>query len=57
MLKKYYLGIDNGTTGTTALLLDENWQQVGRGYRELHSFYPHDGWVEQDAEEIWESIL
>jgi len=57
MAKKYYLGLDNGTTGTTALLLDENWQQVGRGYKELTQFYPNDGWVEQDAEEIWQSIL
>lgn len=57
MIKKYYLGLDNGTTGTTALLLDENWQQVGRGYKELTQHYPNDGWVEQDAEEIWESIL
>ena len=56
-MKQYYLGIDNGTTGTTALLLDENWQQVGRGYRELTSRYPQNGWVEQDAEEIWDSVL
>ena len=57
MAKKYFLGIDNGTTGTTALLLDENWQQVGRGYKELTTFYPDDGWVEQDAEEIWDTVL
>ena len=57
MIKKYYLGLDNGTTGTTALLLDETWKQVGRGYKELTQHYPQDGWVEQDALEIWESIL
>ena len=57
MAKKYYLGLDNGTTGTTALLLDENWRQVGRGYRELTQIFPADGWVEQDAEEIWDSVL
>lgn len=57
MIKKYYLGLDNGTTGTTALLLDETWKQVGRGYKELTQYYPQDGWVEQDALEIWESIL
>ena len=57
MAKKYYLGLDNGTTGTTALLLDENWKQVGRGYKELTQIFPADGWVEQDAEEIWDSIL
>lgn len=57
MIKRYYLGIDNGTTGTTALLLDENWRQVGRGYKELTQIYPQSGWVEQDADEIWESVL
>ena len=57
MSKKYYLGLDNGTTGTTALLLDENWKQIGRGYKELTQIFPADGWVEQDAEEIWDSIL
>ncbi|MBO4880828.1 MAG: glycerol kinase GlpK [Firmicutes bacterium] len=56
-MKRYYLGIDNGTTGTTALLLDENWEQAGRGYCPLTQVYPADGWVEQDAEEIWRSVL
>ena len=56
-MKRYYLGIDNGTTGTTALLLDEDWKQAGRGYCPLTSSYPADGWVEQDAEEIWRSVL
>ncbi len=57
MAKKYYLGLDNGTTGTTALLLDENWKQAGKGYKELTQIFPADGWVEQDAEEIWDSVL
>ena len=55
-MKRYYLGLDNGTTGTTALLLDENWKQVGRGYREVSQRYPQDGYAEQDAEEIWRSL-
>ncbi len=54
---KYYLGLDNGTTGTTALVLDQNWNQVGRGYKELTQHYPQSGWVEHDALEIWDSIL
>ncbi|MBR0140128.1 MAG: glycerol kinase GlpK [Firmicutes bacterium] len=56
-MKRYYLGIDNGTTGTTALLLDEDFKQAGRGYCEIKSFFPADGLVEQDAEEIWRSVL
>ena len=57
MAGKYYLGLDNGTTGTTALILDEKWNSVGRGYKELTQHYPKPGWVEHDALEIWDSIL
>ena len=32
--KKYYIGLDQGTTGTTTLLLDEKWNVVARGYKE-----------------------
>lgn len=53
---KYYLGLDQGTTGTTALLLDENWNMLSRGYKEHSQFYPNPGWVEHDPMEIWESI-
>lgn len=55
-MKKYYLGIDQGTTGTTALLLDENWHVAARGYKEQVQHYPHSGWVEQDPMEIWQNI-
>ena len=34
-MKKYYLGLDQGTTGITAILFDTNWHQISRGYREL----------------------
>ena len=57
MAGKYYLGLDNGTTGTTALILNEKWECVGRGYKELTQHYPKPGWVEHDAIEIWNSIL
>lgn len=56
MSKKYYLGIDQGTTGTTSLLLDEEWHQKARGYKEHKQYYPHPGWVENDPLEIWENI-
>ncbi len=57
MAKKYYLGLDDGTTGTTALLLDEDWNIVSRGYKEINQHFPHPGWVEHDPMEIWDSIL
>ena len=54
-MAKYYLGLDQGTTGVTAILFDENWQQAARGYREIRQIYPQSGWVEHDAVDIWES--
>ena len=51
------LAIDQGTTGTTALLLDEEGAVTGRGYAELPQHFPQPGWVEHDGEEIWESVL
>ncbi len=57
MAKKYYLGLDQGTTGTTVLILDENWQLVSRGYKEHTQYYPKPGWVEHDPMEIWARML
>ena len=57
MAKKYYLGMDQGTTGTTTLLLDEKWNLVARGYKEHSQIYPNPGWVEHDPLEIWDSVL
>ena len=51
------LAIDQGTTGTTCLVVDEELRTIGRGYREIRQHFPHPGWVEHDPEEIWESVL
>jgi glycerol kinase len=51
------LAIDQGTTGTTCLLVDEELNIRGRGYVELPQHYPKAGWVEHDPEEIWQSVL
>jgi glycerol kinase len=48
------LAIDQGTTGTTCIVFDEQAQPVGRAYRELSQHFPRPGWVEHDAAEIWE---
>lgn len=50
------LAIDQGTTGTTALVLGERGEVLGRGYREIPQFYPQPGWVEHDPEAIWASV-
>ena len=51
------LAIDQGTTGTTCLVVDEDLRPVGRGYRELRQHFPAPGLVEHDADEIWETVL
>ena len=55
--KKYYIGLDQGTTGTTTLLLDEKWNVVARGYKEHKQYYPKLGWVEHDPMEIWQRVI
>lgn len=57
MARKFYLGLDQGTTGTTAILLNENWKIAGYGYKEHTQIYPQPGWVEHDPIEIWNSML
>jgi glycerol kinase len=49
---KHVLAIDQGTTGTTALVIAANGKVVGRGYHEITQHYPQPGWVEHDADEI-----
>jgi len=51
------LAIDQGTTGTTALLLATDGRVLGRAYSELTQYYPQGGWVEHDPEEIWRGTL
>jgi glycerol kinase len=47
------LAIDQGTTGTTCLVLDDAARVVGQAYSEFRQHYPRAGWVEHDPEEIW----
>jgi glycerol kinase len=47
------LAIDQGTTGTSCLVVDGELRVLGRGYRELPQRFPRPGWVEHDPEEIW----
>jgi glycerol kinase len=51
------LAVDQGTTGTTCLVVDEELRIRGRGYRELPQHFPRPGWVEHDPEEIWASAI
>ena len=51
------LAIDQGTTGSTVLLIDRKGRVRGRGYTELPQHFPRPGWVEHDGREIWDSVL
>lgn len=50
----YILAIDQGTTGSTVLIFDHAGAIKGRAYSEFTQHYPKPGWVEHDADEIWE---
>jgi glycerol kinase len=51
------LAIDQGTTGSTVLVIDARGRVRGRGYAELPQHFPRPGWVEHDGREIWHSVL
>ena len=51
------LAIDQGTTGTTCLVVDEELHVHRRGYAEVPQHFPRPGWVEHDPEELWQSVL
>ena len=47
------LALDQGTTGSTALVIGQDGTVLGRGYREFTQHFPQPGWVEHDPEEIF----
>jgi glycerol kinase len=51
------LAIDAGTTGVTALVVDEAGVVQARGYQEFEQHFPQPGWVEHDPEQIWQAVL
>ena len=54
--RKVILAIDQGTTGSTALVLDHALRILGRSNVEYPQHFPEPGWVEHDLDEIWESV-
>lgn len=51
------LALDQGTTGSTAILFGDDGTIIGRAYREFAQHFPEPGWVEHDPLEIWETTL
>ena len=57
MTARAILAIDQGTTSTRSLVFDAEGRVLGGAQRELQQHYPAPGWVEHDAEEIWQAVL
>jgi len=55
-MKSFILAIDQGTTGSRAFIFDSQGRVIAQAYQEFKQFYPKPGWVEHDADEIWESV-
>jgi len=53
--KKYIVALDQGTTSSRAVVLDNEANIVSSAQREFEQIYPQSGWVEHDPLEIWAS--
>jgi glycerol kinase len=56
-MARHLLAIDQGTTGSTALVMATDGRTLGRANREFPQHFPCPGWVEHEPEEIWQSVL
>lgn len=54
---QHLLAIDQGTTSTRAVLFDDKGKPLFTAQTEFTQLFPHDGWVEHDADEIWDTVL
>ncbi len=54
---KYILAIDQGTTSSRTILFDENLNEIAKEQKEFTQIFPEVGWVEHNANEIWETQL
>lgn len=56
-MEEYILSIDQGTTSTRAILFDKLGNNCFSSQREFEQIFPHPGWVEHDANKIWNSVI
>jgi len=54
--RRHILAIDQGTTSTRSIIYDADGRTVVSAQAELAQYYPHEGWVEQDGEELWRTV-
>src|SRR5580700_3075107 len=57
MASDLLLALDQGTTGSTSLVMDRSGATLGRATREFRQHFPEPGLVEHDAGDIWESVV
>ena len=55
-MKKYFLSIDQGTTSSRVVLYNTKFKIFDSIQKELKQYFPMNGWVEHDAEEIWQDV-
>lgn len=55
--RSYIAAIDQGTTSTRTIIFDDQLEIVNISQKPFKQFYPQDGWVEQDAEEIYRTVI
>src|SRR5690554_5824441 len=53
----HILAIDQGTTSSRAILFDRSGHISGTAQREFQQYFPQDGWVEHDPQELWNTVL
>ncbi len=56
-MEKYILSVDQGTTSSRAIIFDHKSNIIASARKEIRQYFPQSGWVEQDAMEIWLSVL
>ena len=56
-MEKYIVAIDQGTTSTRTIVFDRHSNIISMASKEIKQYYPQPGWVEQDASEIWLSVI
>lgn len=56
-MKKYILAIDQGTTSTRAILISQKGEELFKAQRAVECLFPKPGWVEQDPDKIWISVV
>ncbi|MEK3734474.1 MULTISPECIES: glycerol kinase GlpK [Paenibacillus] len=56
-MEQYMMALDQGTTSSRAILFDRDGKMVHAAQKEFPQYFPQPGWVEQNANEIWGSIL